>query len=64
MAVPKRKTSKRRRDMRRSHHAIKEPTHITLCSNPDCRKPVRSHEICPACGFYKGKQVIKIKEKE
>jgi len=63
MAVPKNKTSKAKRDSRRSHHAIKEPFHIGTCSNPECRQSVASHQVCPECGFYKGKQVFKPKSK-
>jgi len=57
MAVPKRKTSKTRRDKRRSHHraVIKG---ISVC--PHCGEPKRPHYICPSCGYYKGKQVVSI----
>lgn len=60
MAVPKRKTSKSRRDKRRTHYKAKMPT-ISVCSN--CGEPITPHNICPKCGFYNGKQVIEIKEK-
>ncbi|MDD2718007.1 MAG: 50S ribosomal protein L32 [Candidatus Wallbacteria bacterium] len=59
MGVPKRRTPASRKGMRRSHHALPEPKHIGTCSNPDCRQPVASHQICPECGYYKGKQVVK-----
>ncbi|MDD5092643.1 MAG: 50S ribosomal protein L32 [Candidatus Wallbacteria bacterium] len=57
MAVPKHKKSKSKTHMHRSHLAIKEPKHIGVCSNPDCKQPVASHQVCTACGYYKGKQV-------
>ncbi len=60
MAVPKKKTSKSKRDMRRSHHAIKMPN-VSRC--PKCQEPVLSHHVCPSCGTYRGREIIKIKEK-
>ncbi|MBD3308617.1 50S ribosomal protein L32 [candidate division KSB3 bacterium] len=60
MAVPKRKTSKSRRNMRRSHHALTIPK-LSICS--DCGEYKRPHIVCPHCGMYKGRQVITMKEK-
>ncbi|HNQ46033.1 MAG TPA: 50S ribosomal protein L32 [Syntrophorhabdus sp.] len=59
MAVPKRKTSKSSRDKRRSHDRVIAPN-VTLCSN--CKEPKLSHIVCPKCGYYKGKQYLKIGE--
>lgn len=55
MAVPKKKTSKSKRDMRRSHDALKAPG-VAIC--PQCKEPKQSHRACPACGMYKGKEVL------
>ncbi|MBW8310166.1 MAG: 50S ribosomal protein L32 [Candidatus Paracaedibacteraceae bacterium] len=55
MAVPKKKTSQSRRNMRRSHHALK-PVNVNECSNCGSRK--LPHHICPSCGHYNGRQVI------
>jgi large subunit ribosomal protein L32 len=55
MAVPKKKTSKSRRDMRRSHHALPGGTY-NECSN--CGELKRPHHICPACGHYNGREVV------
>lgn len=55
MAVPKKKTSKSRRDMRRSHHGI-SATIRGEC--PNCGAPKLSHRICPSCGHYKGRHVL------
>jgi large subunit ribosomal protein L32 len=60
MAVPKRKTSKSKRNMRRSHHALTIPK-LSPC--PECDEMKRPHVVCPHCGMYKGRQVIEIKEK-
>lgn len=55
MAVPKKKTSQSRRNMRRSHHAL-EAVNSGECSNCGSRK--LPHHICSSCGQYKGRQVL------
>ena len=57
MAVPKRKTSKARRDIRRSHHKV-TPINRSLCSH--CGQPKRPHFICPSCGYYKDKEIVAV----
>lgn len=59
MAVPKKKKSKSRRDMRRSHDNVKLPN-VTTC--PHCHEPVLPHHVCTECGTYKGKTILKTKE--
>jgi large subunit ribosomal protein L32 len=54
MAVPKRKTSKTRRDKRRTHWKLPAQA-VTAC--PQCGQPRRPHHICPTCGTYKGREV-------
>lgn len=61
MAVPKRKTSKARRDRRRAHDAIKLPN---LVPCPTCHQLRPPHQVCPHCGSYRGQEVVKIKEKK
>ncbi|QQR69164.1 MAG: 50S ribosomal protein L32 [Alphaproteobacteria bacterium] len=55
MAVPKKKTSKSARNMRRSHHAIKPATYGE-CEN--CGVPCLPHHVCKACGHYSKRQVF------
>ena len=54
MAVPKRKTSKSRRDKRRAQHGIESPR-VNIC--PTCGQPKRPHRVCPNCKTYKGREV-------
>ncbi len=63
MAVPKRRKSKSKSRMRRSHHAIGVPN-LRPC--PKCRTYVLPHRVCTECGYYKGKLVVekKVKIKE
>ena len=53
MAHPKHRTSKQRRNKRRTHDAI-TVTAIAKCSNG----AVQYHTVCPECGYYRGKLAI------
>jgi large subunit ribosomal protein L32 len=55
MAVPQRKTSKSRKNLRRAHHALR-PASLGRCKN--CGQATHPHRICPNCGFYNGRVVI------
>ncbi|PID78080.1 MAG: 50S ribosomal protein L32 [Deltaproteobacteria bacterium] len=55
MAVPKRKTSKSRRDKRRTHQKVKAPN---LGACPECGEAKRPHAVCTSCGMYKGRMVL------
>jgi large subunit ribosomal protein L32 len=55
MAHPKRKTSKQRRDKRRTHYKATEPT-VASCSN--CGASHEYHRVCPECGYYKGQLAV------
>ena len=59
MGVPKRKTSKSRRDKRRTHQRLTLPGR-SVC--PQCQEIRLPHHICPSCGFYNGKQIIEVSE--
>lgn len=59
MALPKRRTSKARRDKRRSHNTLK-PRSLSLC--PQCHEPKLPHRVCPHCGTYKGKEIVEVEE--
>ncbi len=58
MAVPKKRTSKSRKNMRRSHDAIKYTAAVESC--PACGELRLRHHVCMSCGTYKGKQVLEI----
>jgi large subunit ribosomal protein L32 len=55
MPVPKRKTGRSVTRTRRSHDAIEVPSQ-SMC--PQCHQPKVPHRVCPACGYYKGKEVV------
>ena len=54
MAVPKKKTSKARRDKRRAQHKIDAPR-LNVC--PNCGSPTRPHRMCPTCKTYRGRDI-------
>jgi large subunit ribosomal protein L32 len=55
MAVPKRKTSPSRRNMRRSHHALSKSVYHE-CAN--CGELKRHHHVCGHCGHYDGRHTV------
>ena len=55
MATPKKKVLKSRRDMRRSHDALKSNSYVEC---PNCGELKRPHNVCPACGQYDGREVV------
>ena len=59
MAVPKKKKSRSRRDMRRSHDRV-SMIGVTTCQQ--CHEPVLPHRICRECGTYRGKTIIQTAE--
>ncbi len=60
MGVPADKTSKMKRNKRRSHHALVAPN-LSICSN--CAEFKQPHLVCDTCGYYNGKEIIKAKDK-
>lgn len=59
MAVPKKKVSKSRRDMRRAHHALTPSAHEEC---PNCGELKRPHHVCAACGYYNSREVTEAAE--
>ena len=59
MAVPKRKTSKARRDKRRNNVWKLNAPSLVKCS---CGAYKRPHRLCNACGQYNRREVVKVGE--
>ena len=55
MGVPKRKPSTRRQRQRRAYNSVLKLPQLGKC--PQCGEPAIPHRVCPAGGFYKGRQV-------
>ncbi len=58
MPVPKRKTSKSRRDKRSACKFIR-PKAFSMCSQ--CAEPIVPHIVCGSCGYYKGRKIMRTK---
>ncbi|HCS93563.1 MAG: 50S ribosomal protein L32 [Bavariicoccus seileri] len=59
MAVPKRRTSKSRKNKRRTHQKLAVPG---MTIDPETGDLIRSHHVSPS-GYYKGRKVLDVKEK-
>ncbi len=57
MALPKRRHSIARGRRRRTHWKIRV-SQMIIC--PQCKEKILPHHICPFCGYYKGREVVKI----
>ena len=55
MAVPKRRTSKERKNKRRTHFKLRVPGMVEC---PECGEMKLSHRVCKECGTYKGRDVV------
>ncbi len=57
MANPKNRHSSARRDKRRAQWKLDVPN-ASKC--PKCHEPKMPHRVCPHCGYYDGREVVKI----
>ena len=57
MAVPKRKTTKSKRNQRRSHHRVSD---INISEDKKSGEYRLSHHIDLKTGFYNGKKILDI----
>ncbi len=57
MAVPKKKTTKAKRDQRRASNWKLLKPEISIC--PKCQAEVRPYHVCTSCGEYQGRQILK-----
>jgi large subunit ribosomal protein L32 len=59
MAVPKRRTSKRKKRARNTH---KVAAKINIQACPKCGMMKRPHYVCKECGFYAGEERVPARE--
>ena len=60
MAVPKSKITKSKRNMRRAHDALSNDAYVEDKVTGELHRP---HHIDLKTGMYRGKQVLKVKER-
>ncbi len=58
MAVPKRRQSRSRTSLRRQHQRLRPPQ-MTSCER--CSQLKLPHQVCPNCGYYMGREILKTK---
>jgi len=58
MTVPAKRRSSSRVRRGRAHLAL---TVRRLIKCPQCGKPTLPHQVCPLCGYYKGRAVVALK---
>lgn len=59
MAEPKQKIPRKVSKTRRGAKKLKTKI-LTKCKQ--CGEEVPAHQVCPECGYYKGKEIIKNKK--
>jgi large subunit ribosomal protein L32 len=59
MPNPKRRHSKARTSNRRAHDFL---TAVSVSECPNCHERKLPHRACPKCGYYKGREVMEVKE--
>lgn len=59
MAVPRKKVTRSKRNMRRAHDALR-PNAFNEC--PNCGELKRPHHVCGACGYYADREVVSVVE--
>jgi large subunit ribosomal protein L32 len=55
MPNPKRRHSKMRKNQRRAHDHL---VALSLSECPQCHERKLPHQVCPRCGYYKGREVV------
>ncbi len=65
MANPKKKISRSRKGNRYSKVKMAfQNNHGLLVHCGHCNKLIRAHHVCPYCGYYDGRLVVKPEEKK
>ena len=59
MPNPVKRHSRTRRNIRRAHDFLKQPS-LSLC--PQCNEIKMPHRVCPKCGTYKGREINPIEK--
>ncbi len=58
-ALPKQKRSHSKQGRKRAHHFL-TPVMLVNCNN--CGEKRIPHTVCGNCGYYKGEQIIEIRQ--
>lgn len=58
MGLPAKRRTKQSKRERAAHFALSSAS-LASCSH--CRRMIRPHRVCPHCGYYRGREVVKMK---
>ncbi len=58
MGVPKKRTSKQKRDQRRAANSKYVAVNVSKC--PKCSEPIVPHIVCANCGTYRKRAILKV----
>lgn len=61
MGLPAKRRTKQSKRERAAHFAL-SATALTAC--PKCKTAIRPHRVCANCGYYKGRDVLKLKDRD
>ena len=61
MSVPKKRRTNSKGRRGRSHEALAKGSFVKCAK---CGKPTMPHRACPSCGYYRGREVVKLKTKK
>ncbi len=61
MGLPAKRRTKQSKRERAAHFALKA-TSLTTC--PKCKHAILPHHICQNCGYYRGKDVLHLKQRD
>lgn len=59
-ALPKQRVSRAHQGNRRRHHFLTAPA---LVECKQCGATKQAHHVCPTCGYYRGRQVLRIEQR-
>ncbi|MBI4426039.1 MAG: 50S ribosomal protein L32 [Candidatus Kerfeldbacteria bacterium] len=57
MGLPAKRRTKQSKRERASHFALVK-ANLTTCSH--CKRKILPHRVCPYCGYYRGREVLKL----
>lgn len=61
MGIQKHRRSRKSGATRRAQWKLQN---VTLVTCPKCHSPMRPHRVCPTCGTYANREVLKVEETE
>ncbi|MBI4233375.1 MAG: 50S ribosomal protein L32 [Chloroflexi bacterium] len=59
--LPKKQLSKAKQRRRAAHYRIRA---VGLSRCPQCQSAKLPHHVCPTCGYYRGREVVKVREEQ